>query len=206
MKVEKILFQGKSDYQNIMVFQVHEWDSSKLWNYFTISPFSCSYLFQCIAVMSSAVVNIWQGSCFGWSNPVNRKGRMCLPRNDHSSSSLLYSKPQKGVTCFCYMSRLNVYSSNLYTYSPCIVHFQVLVIGGGDGGVLREIARHSSVEKIDICEIDGMVVEVRHTKFYNLLSSLWPKLKYVFWQQAIMSLAHSYFSLFKFSWLEWSCS
>lgn len=31
---------------------------------------------------------------------------------------------------------------------------QVLVVGGGDGGVLREIAKHSCVEKITICEID----------------------------------------------------
>lgn len=37
---------------------------------------------------------------------------------------------------------------------------QVLVIGGGDGGVLREVSRHSSVEQIDICEIDAMVVDV----------------------------------------------
>ena len=37
---------------------------------------------------------------------------------------------------------------------------QVLVIGGGDGGVLREVSRHSSVEQIDICEIDKMVVDV----------------------------------------------
>lgn len=37
---------------------------------------------------------------------------------------------------------------------------QVLVVGGGDGGVLREISRHSSVEQIDICEIDKMVIDV----------------------------------------------
>ena len=37
---------------------------------------------------------------------------------------------------------------------------QVLVVGGGDGGVLREICRHSSVEHIDICEIDKMVIDV----------------------------------------------
>lgn len=37
---------------------------------------------------------------------------------------------------------------------------KVLVIGGGDGGVLREASRYSSVEKIDICEIDKMVVDV----------------------------------------------
>ena len=36
---------------------------------------------------------------------------------------------------------------------------KVLVIGGGDGGVLREIAKHDVVETIDICEIDGMVIE-----------------------------------------------
>lgn len=39
---------------------------------------------------------------------------------------------------------------------------QVLVVGGGDGGVLREISRHDSVELIDICEIDKMVIDV-HT-------------------------------------------
>lgn len=37
---------------------------------------------------------------------------------------------------------------------------QVLVVGGGDGGVLREISRHSSVELIDICEIDKLVIDV----------------------------------------------
>lgn len=37
---------------------------------------------------------------------------------------------------------------------------QVLVIGGGDGGVVREISRHSSVETIDICEIDKLVIDV----------------------------------------------
>ncbi|KAF0932034.1 hypothetical protein E2562_007840 [Oryza meyeriana var. granulata] len=36
----------------------------------------------------------------------------------------------------------------------------VLVVGGGDGGVLREIARHASVETIDICEIDQLVIDV----------------------------------------------
>jgi len=37
---------------------------------------------------------------------------------------------------------------------------KVLVIGGGDGGVLREIAKHSTVEQIVICEIDKMVIDV----------------------------------------------
>lgn len=33
----------------------------------------------------------------------------------------------------------------------------VLVIGGGDGGVLREIFKHESVEKADLCDIDEAV-------------------------------------------------
>ena len=51
---------------------------------------------------------------------------------------------------------------SIYTQSYWIFDdAQVLVIGGGDGGVLREVSRHSSVEQIDICEIDKMVVDVR---------------------------------------------
>ena len=37
---------------------------------------------------------------------------------------------------------------------------KVLVIGGGDGGVLREIARHPSVTEIVICELDKDVIDV----------------------------------------------
>ncbi|EEC43311.1 spermine/spermidine synthase [Phaeodactylum tricornutum CCAP 1055/1] len=56
-----------------------------------------------------------------------------------------------------------------FAYQEMIAHIplyahpdpkKVLVIGGGDGGVLREIARHPSVEEIVICEIDKDVIEV----------------------------------------------
>lgn len=36
---------------------------------------------------------------------------------------------------------------------------KVLVIGGGDGGTAREVLRHPSVERCDMVEIDGLVVE-----------------------------------------------
>jgi len=45
----------------------------------------------------------------------------------------------------------------------------VLVIGGGDGGVLREVAKHPSVERIDICEIDAEVIAAAK-KFLPTLS------------------------------------
>ena len=35
----------------------------------------------------------------------------------------------------------------------------VLVIGGGDGGTIREVLKHETVEKAVLCEIDGLVIE-----------------------------------------------
>jgi spermidine synthase len=37
---------------------------------------------------------------------------------------------------------------------------KVLIIGGGDGGVLREVLKHPSVDTVYMVEIDQMVVEV----------------------------------------------
>lgn len=37
---------------------------------------------------------------------------------------------------------------------------KVLVIGGGDGGTVRELSRYPQLEKIDMVEIDKMVVDV----------------------------------------------
>lgn len=31
---------------------------------------------------------------------------------------------------------------------------QVLIIGGGDGGVVREVIKHPQVERVSLCEID----------------------------------------------------
>ena len=36
---------------------------------------------------------------------------------------------------------------------------RVLVVGGGDGGVLREVIKHPSIEKATLCEIDRTVVD-----------------------------------------------
>ena len=56
-----------------------------------------------------------------------------------------------------------------HSYQEMITHLammshpnprNVLVIGGGDGGVLREIVKHPSVEKAVLCDIDGAVSEV----------------------------------------------
>ncbi len=45
---------------------------------------------------------------------------------------------------------------------------KVLVIGGGDGGSIREIVKHPQVEQAVLCEIDGLVIE----KSIELLPSM----------------------------------
>lgn len=37
---------------------------------------------------------------------------------------------------------------------------RVLVVGGGDGGILREVVRHGEVEEAQLCEIDAEVIEL----------------------------------------------
>ena len=55
-----------------------------------------------------------------------------------------------------------------FIYHEMIVHVpmavnpgikKVLVIGGGDGGAVRELTRYKTVEHIDVAEIDSMVVD-----------------------------------------------
>ncbi|MFL0246889.1 polyamine aminopropyltransferase [Candidatus Clostridium stratigraminis] len=50
----------------------------------------------------------------------------------------------------------------MITHIPLFTHSKpknVLVVGGGDGGVIREIMKHPSVEKAVLCEIDKCVIE-----------------------------------------------
>ncbi len=50
----------------------------------------------------------------------------------------------------------------MLTHMPLLAHGaakEVLIIGGGDGGMLREVSRHPGVEQITMVEIDAGVVE-----------------------------------------------
>ncbi|XP_027360614.1 spermidine synthase 1 [Abrus precatorius] len=106
LKVEKILFQGKSDYQNVMVFQ--------------------SSTYGKVLVLDGVIQLTERDEC-AYQEMITHLPLCSIP------------SPKK-----------------------------VLVIGGGDGGVLREVSRHSSIEKIDICEIDKMVVDVSKQFFPDI--------------------------------------
>lgn len=49
---------------------------------------------------------------------------------------------------------------------------KVLIIGGGDGGVVREYAKHEDIKQIDLVEIDERVIEVSRQFFPECTSAL----------------------------------
>ncbi|PKU63394.1 spermidine synthase 2 isoform X1 [Dendrobium catenatum] len=106
LKIEEILYQGKSEYQDVMVFQ--------------------SATYGKVLVLDG-VIQVTQRDECAYQEMITHLP-LCSIQN-----------PKK-----------------------------VLVIGGGDGGVLREVSRYPSVEQINICEIDKMVVDVSKQFFPNL--------------------------------------
>ncbi|XP_048329442.1 spermidine synthase 1 isoform X1 [Ziziphus jujuba] len=98
LKVEKMLFQGKSEYQSMMVFQ--------------------SQAYGKVFVLDGALQLTEKDEC-AYQEMITHLPLCSIPN------------PKK-----------------------------VLLIGGGDGGILREISRHSTVHQIDICEIDTMLIDV----------------------------------------------
>jgi len=74
---------------------------------------------------------------------------------------------------FCY--------HEMIAHVPLCVHpkaQKVLVIGGGDGGTVREILKHDNVKEVDVCEIDEKVIEISKRHFpYLAISFNAPRVK-----------------------------
>ena len=54
---------------------------------------------------------------------------------------------------------------------PALLHEspkRVIVVGGGDGGTVRELLKHDCIEEIVLCEIDQLVIDVAKRHFPNV--------------------------------------
>ena len=68
-----------------------------------------------------------------------------------------------------------------FTYHEMMAHIllcshpaprQVLVVGGGDGGIVREVVRHEIVERVVLCEIDEEVIQASREFFPTVSCAL----------------------------------
>jgi len=98
IEVEEVLFQGKSQYQDILVFKSKTYGK---------------------VLVLDGVIQITERDEFSYQEMMAH-----LPLCSHPN-------PKK-----------------------------VLVIGGGDGGILREVCKHKELQEVTICEIDQMVIDV----------------------------------------------
>jgi len=63
----------------------------------------------------------------------------------------------------------------MLVHVPTLLHTnpqKILVIGGGDGGAIRELTRHPNIQHIDLVEIDEMVVQTARQYLPTLSSQL----------------------------------
>lgn len=79
----------------------------------------------------------------------------------------------------------------MVTHVPMAVHpnvKNVLIIGGGDGGVAKELTQYDAIEKIDVVEPDEMLVEVCREHFPELAEGLMDKRVNVYYQDGLRFL------------------
>jgi len=63
----------------------------------------------------------------------------------------------------------------MLAHVPLLTHpdpRRVLIIGGGDGGVLTEALRHPGLERVDLCEIDAKVIAASRRFFPEVAAGL----------------------------------
>ena len=98
IKVEEVLFEGRSDFQDVLVFK--------------------SSTYGTVLVLDG-VIQVTERDEFAYQEMITH-----LPMFSHPNPT------------------------------------SVLIVGGGDGGVLREVCKHSCVQNITMCEIDPLVCDV----------------------------------------------
>jgi len=91
---------------------------------------------------------------------------------------VLVFKTKAWGTVFCLDGAIQVtdldecsYHENM-AHIPCLAHAHpkdVLIVGGGDGGVMREVLKHPTIESVTLVDIDGMVPEIAKL-YYPTLS------------------------------------
>lgn len=111
----------------------------------------------------------------GWGQVL--KIDQVLYQNNSFGQNLIVFKNSKLGTVLALDGVVQVTDKDEYPYSEMIAHVpilshgnvkKVLIVGGGDGAVLREIVKYKQIEEITMAEIDPSVIEMSKTYFPTL--------------------------------------
>ncbi len=126
-------------------------------------------------------LNLWLEDLFSNETGIKIRVRECL----HSSTSSFQRIAVFDTVSFGRVLTLGgsiaLTEKDEPVYSEMLVHpalavdgdpRRVLILGGGDGGVAREVLRYPNIEKVTVVEIDKQVVEVCAKHFPTCAASL----------------------------------
>lgn len=107
------------------------------------------------------------------------KDILCQIQSKFQQITILESEKMGKVLVIDGITMLSEFDEFAYhemiAHVPLLAHSnpeRVLVIGGGDGGTVREIIKHPEVEQVHVCELDEEVVNVCRQYLPSLASSL----------------------------------
>ncbi|XP_065184239.1 spermidine synthase-like [Sycon ciliatum] len=111
----------------------------------------------------SEINNLWPGQAMS----IEVEEVLHHERSDYQDVLVFKSKTYGNVLVLDGVIQLT--ERDEFSYQEMITHLpmfshpnpqKVLIIGGGDGGVVREVLKHATVEQVVQCEIDKMVIDV----------------------------------------------
>ncbi|CAF1346123.1 unnamed protein product [Adineta ricciae] len=92
---------------------------------------------------------------------------LCQKRSKYQDILIFKSKTYGNVlvldNCIQCTERDEFAYQEMAAFLPLLAHPEpkrVLIIGGGDGGVIREVVKHPQVEEVILCEIDQDVIDL----------------------------------------------
>lgn len=97
-----------------------------------------------------------------------RVNRVVLSARTRHQAVEIVETPEFGRMLFI-DNRVQLSEADEYIYHEMLVHpamlshpepRSVLIIGGGDGGALREVVKHGTVRRVVLVELDGEVIEI----------------------------------------------
>lgn len=131
--------------------------------------------------MADEMLNLWLEDLYGGEVGIRLRLRECLfsATSPFQRIAVYDSVPFGKVLTLGGAIALSDFDEALY--SECLVHpalsvapeaRRVLILGGGDGGVAREVLRHPQIQRVTVVEIDRQVVDTCRVHFPRAASCL----------------------------------